>query len=637
MKQFLIFLLSLTSFSPLFSQVVTDEEKSTLLQELNKSRKYRKTNLDSALISCQQLLSNPRLPLYDSIYAETLRHKGLILKRTNRDSSYFYYGLSLAIAERIKDSAIISSTLMNSASLYNSEGKNSISDSLITIARNYALGDSKKLVSLTLNQINTKIGLGRYAQAIQLAEEAIEICKQNKLNKYLKMLYGQIGNIYFQLEDYNSSLDNYKKAIGEKPYDRTDIPYLNSIASCYLDMDSTGLTRFYLDQALQLNPNNSSLEIIYYNYSGSYIKEENFELAQKYIDKFHSDIDKPTSGGICVLDIQRNQIHYKKGNYEAFLKSYPSSMECLEKMGMLAGQKDITRNAIYASSRVNVRTLLDKYDMLNDSLKSNAQKRLITNADIRASRIEDLIKNQKLKEINSLTESNLKNQKKITLLSLMGVMGFSILSYLLYRLSIKRKEATARISEQKNQIELLHNEAQHRSKNQIALAIGLVTNSDDPERNKSRLQALAQVNELLNTPVSQKMKFSKLINSIVEANIFSLSDKEIQLDNEINGLEIGLSQVTPISLILNELSINSIKHAFIDESSPKISIVQDANSDFIKFIYSDNGKGIVKHQKLSDSQGTDLIEGLVHQLQGSSEIKSNNGFKFVLKIPRHEQ
>ena len=84
------------------------------------------------------------------------------------------------------------------------------------------------------------------------------------------------------------------------------------------------------------------------------------------------------------------------------------------------------------------------------------------------------------------------------------------------------------------------------------------------------------------------------------------------------------SQAVSIGLIVTELLINAVKHAFPADRSGKIRVGYDATGSEWRLSVSDNGVGRVSEdgQPASTGLGTSIVEALAHQLDARVEISS---------------
>ena len=119
--------------------------------------------------------------------------------------------------------------------------------------------------------------------------------------------------------------------------------------------------------------------------------------------------------------------------------------------------------------------------------------------------------------------------------------------------------------------------------------------------------------------------FEPLIRDLIEA--YGLN-KDIELDLKISSVQFDMATLVPLSLIINELISNSLKYAFADQDSGKITIHLNetgTNKDY-ELIVGDNGKGIEPNVgKRADQIGTKLIATFVKQLKGKIELLKQPG------------
>ncbi len=78
-------------------------------------------------------------------------------------------------------------------------------------------------------------------------------------------------------------------------------------------------------------------------------------------------------------------------------------------------------------------------------------------------------------------------------------------------------------------------------------------------------------------------------------------------------------------MILNELYNNSIKYAFDSISKGIIEIELKSTNDSIYFNYSDNGKGFIPFENLTDGLGLKVIQQLCIQHSFQWKFDTQNG------------
>ena len=187
-------------------------------------------------------------------------------------------------------------------------------------------------------------------------------------------------------------------------------------------------------------------------------------------------------------------------------------------------------------------------------------------------------------------------------------------------------------------------EVHHRIKNQLVSLMGLI-NLYSKNQNLSfsildelnaKLFAISTVHDMLSTgnfqtrlPVSDYIL--ELCSNLISSMVLK---KEIDLAIDIDNFSLLEDQVTNIGIIVTELCINSLKHAFTDRTDGKISISMTQKDKLIILIFKDNGIGWENNQEntLSEGTGHNLVNIFVDRLSGSIEYFSELGTKVVIKF-----
>ena len=106
------------------------------------------------------------------------------------------------------------------------------------------------------------------------------------------------------------------------------------------------------------------------------------------------------------------------------------------------------------------------------------------------------------------------------------------------------------------------------------------------------------------------------------------------VDEDIN---LTIEVITPLLLVIDELTMNAIKHAFPDKTAPnkviykKITKLDDETG---QLILKDNGVGIEDPSKITKNLGCEIIRNLTKQLDGHIELyQHENGTGYKLTFP----
>lgn len=117
----------------------------------------------------------------------------------------------------------------------------------------------------------------------------------------------------------------------------------------------------------------------------------------------------------------------------------------------------------------------------------------------------------------------------------------------------------------------------------------------------------------------------------------SLLRNEVEINVRTNVSTFDMKTLLPIGLILNELTSNAIKHAFLNKSNPCITIEIMLIDNVVKLIFIDNGTW-KQNTNSKSSFGLALIEMLTEQLEGKIKVEKNqDSTMYLLLFPYYQQ
>ena len=158
---------------------------------------------------------------------------------------------------------------------------------------------------------------------------------------------------------------------------------------------------------------------------------------------------------------------------------------------------------------------------------------------------------------------------------------------------------------------------------------------------QSRLSSLAILHE--KTYNTTDFKNINLKDYIVDQDsqlrsLIGLRDG-IEFESQVDGdLNLTIEVITPLLLVIDELTMNAIKHAFPDKNMPnkKITkIITKIDDETAQLILRDNGVGIENPEKVTKNLGCEIIKNLTKQLDGHIELfqhENGTGYKLVFPI-----
>ena len=217
----------------------------------------------------------------------------------------------------------------------------------------------------------------------------------------------------------------------------------------------------------------------------------------------------------------------------------------------------------------------------------------------------------------------------------------------------KRKLAEKQIRASLQEKEVLLREIHHRVKNNmqvISSLLKLQANNAKDERitealmeSQGRVQTMATVHETLyDSDNLASIDFESFISELTKTifQSYGTSRNQVTLKIEAEDIKFGIEQATPISLLINELVSNALKHAFPENRKGHIIIrFQAVDPGAIELIVSDNGIGLPEDfdWRHTDTLGLKLVTILAeNQLNGTINLNRDNGTHFTIRFKLKE-
>ncbi|MCF6169148.1 histidine kinase dimerization/phosphoacceptor domain -containing protein [Lutibacter sp.] len=474
--------------------------------------------------------------------------------------------------------------LFNSIAIFN---KNTENYDKATLYYNKAykmaleLGNKRLAGILLSNQGDLLIKIKQYNKALSILEKSKKIKDEiNAPPKSKGVTNLNIALVYSALNNYNES-----------------ITIFNSIIPLFRNQNSTANLMYSLVGRGQL-----------YNQNKEYKKaiadcEESYNLAIK-----SDELEYQSSSAKCLADAYKS-IH----NYE---KAYYYQTQYLK-----------FKDAIFNSNNVKKITQMQmQYDF------------------------------DRKNELQEIETKNKARENKIIILSLaLGLLSLLFFSGMLYKQYTIRKKNNQILASKNIQIkkalddnEVLLKETHHRVKNSLQMISSLLylqsENIEDKNAAASvkdgqiRVKSMALIHQKLYqkdnlTGVEVSDYINDLAESIFQSHNININTINLHID--VDKMILDIDTITPIGIIINELIVNALKHAFTTKKSGAlISISLHKKNNILLLKVADNGAGFNAEKKKEKSFGLKLINSLSRKLKADLTITNNNGTLVVLKIKR---
>ena len=196
---------------------------------------------------------------------------------------------------------------------------------------------------------------------------------------------------------------------------------------------------------------------------------------------------------------------------------------------------------------------------------------------------------------------------------------------------------------------ILIKEVHHRVKNNLQVLNSFLNlerraYKDNPklilDNMQARLASLALLHEkTYNTEDFVNINLKDYLNDQDDTLKTLFTAKNINFTTDIDpNIHLSIEVITPLLLIVDELTMNAIKHAFPDPDMPDKTISKEIkllDDSICEFILKDNGVGLESPETLiNHNLGWEIVNNLTRQINGEIEILDTDvGTAFRLIFP----
>ncbi|HEX8641555.1 MAG TPA: sensor histidine kinase [Allosphingosinicella sp.] len=187
-------------------------------------------------------------------------------------------------------------------------------------------------------------------------------------------------------------------------------------------------------------------------------------------------------------------------------------------------------------------------------------------------------------------------------------------------------------------------EVNHRAKNNLQMAIGLLSmqalTAEDGrvaaalEGAARRLGYLARVHELLyqRSGDAQEIELSGFLADIGRALEDALERHDIAVTYRVPPLMLDANRAISVGLIVGEAMLNSYKYAFPPDAGGKIEVSCVREDKMVRLAVADDGAGFPAEERRG-SLGMRLLRALGRSLGGETEVVSGSGTRVSVDFP----
>lgn len=576
----------------------------------------------------------------------------LFFNESKPDSAILYYKRALTMHHQNADQAWLGNLKYGLAASYAAIGH---SDSSITYYREAlksfaVVGDDDNVASINSNLSVTYRNLGLYEEAFEAAGSAAKIFEGKAPSLNLAIAYHSMGQILTKLEDYERAKRYYRNAISL--FEKFNEAYLarsyNNLGEIYILTQQYDSAHINLEVALLIKRRLNDLQ----GFTQSSTRlgkvmtlEGNLVEAEQQLNESlltQAKLDDPV-GMIEVLN-NLGELYLITKRYSQAHQALTKAEEIIRKTGTpdyLRQNLELQIKLAHARNDfAKGMILLDELIVVKDSLMNEEKTRSIQAMQIRydtEKKEQQIALLHHREEINQARISN--NQIVIGSLAagllLVGALG--LLIYVNFR--------NTRTSKKK--IELLLAETRHRTKNNFQTLASIfhmqTRNYTDQQMilearsSESRVHTMSLLHDkFYHSEPGHTIRGQSFMTDLVRmlVDIYGAQTGNLKLSVQVDDIDLDIDKALALSIIIHELVCNAFKHAFDHQPHPMLTVRISSHGEDVTAIVSDNGIGIdLKSDSSSTSQGFDLVEAFVSQLDGTLKVSNDHGTTFTIQFP----
>ncbi|MBU4313166.1 MAG: sensor histidine kinase, partial [Candidatus Omnitrophica bacterium] len=158
------------------------------------------------------------------------------------------------------------------------------------------------------------------------------------------------------------------------------------------------------------------------------------------------------------------------------------------------------------------------------------------------------------------------------------------------------------------------------------------------KESQDRIRSMALVHEkLYESKDLTNIDFDEYIKNLAQIlfRSYKINREKIRLKLNIEKVELNIDKAIPCGLIINELLLNCLKHAFADGDEGEIEVsLLFVNGNEVVLTVSDSGTGIPEgmDSNNSGSLGLKIVNILTDQIDGKLDLDRSKGTRFQIRF-----
>ena len=447
-----------------------------------------------------------------------------------------------------------------------------------------------------------------HLDAVKELDKALVILKNTPINDlYLSKYYNRKAALFtehYQLNDSTLYYSNKSLVLAKKTNDNDAIFYsLLEISGVYERKKDYKTSLKYLDEIIAFAKSNNMKQ-----------QEADAYISYVMVLARSNQLEKALKASLYAADFsKKNKFLYNEIIFNQNIQNLYFRLNNIEKAYE------------YLKQRLELTT---KYDEIK-------KEELLFNLETQY-KLADKESQIKINNLEIINQKKALASNKVNLYIALVLFVFSIVVAVLIAYFLKRsKKSNKQLQILSSENEFLLSEANHRINNNLQLVVILITNQlkKASETEKIQLKNILIKVEAISTlhkhlyknEDKQTIDIANYLKDVKTSFFDVFKENDITTNFDVNSLEIATDQAMYFGLLLTELLINSIKHAFKEQDYKVIDFTLRVNNGLLLFIYSDNGISLA-----NKSIKPKLVDKICRQLEMDYNINTDNGFNFSM-------
>ena len=522
------------------------------------------------------------------------------------------------------------------------------------------INTEKVLINALNYNGNVNYANENYSKAIDYYIKATKRLEENDPHNQLHEIYNNLAGCYRASNDFKNIEKYYQKAlaISINLDNKTWVANLsNNLAVLYMDNKMFNKADKMYKTALNIYKQTKDtlmMGITYMNQGNSSISNTNYTTAIDQYNKAQKFVPinlVPLLHAVSQTGIGIAYTEQKK--YSKALSFLLKGKEIAEKIShfeqLMESNTALSNYYSKTNNYKNAYELFLETQIKKDSLKTIKEKETLINT---LAKYETEKKDAELKVLKLESEKARQEKFISTAAAIIGITIAFIIAIFLFknfkknRLLAKQTKLLEASIDEKN---ILLKETHHRVKNSFQIVSSLLYLQSESVEDKEAKIAIKEAENRVRSMVLIHQKlynkeeligintneyFNDLVTDIFESHQFKLEAVKYNLN--VEPLILDVETITPIGLILNELIVNTLKHAFnVINTDSEINIEFKRDNKNLILKITDNGKGFSGTIK-NTSFGITLMKALSKKLNATLNYDSiiDKGTEATLTITK---